>query len=418
MAKIPIFKLKENFEERVDKMKQINPDDLQSMYAWGMDRAKAHDASEAGLLVCTKIIYEKHKENIKNDLHEQQELKKPYQVKLQDYKKTNEIYENKLAKLKEEDIPKIKAKCNEIKQEVIDIKQNPENHLQADSGRASFLIGIIIIAFLTIYLFIFYSSATYSAFFKEFKLTELGVANSIFDAQALTKAYNAGLTELILLLTIPFVFIGLGYLIHKFQEQKSAKKYFKIGLLIIVTFVFDTILAYEITEKIYNVKASNSFQTLDPYNIPMAFQSVNFWMIIFAGFVVYLIWGVVFDFVMEAHSKMDKIATLINAKQEEMKNQESIIADYDEEINKLNYMIGKNNAEIEKLNTIIENSSIIKPKELENAIHRFMDGWLQWMTGDRRKEEEKKRAHSLVIEFLESNIKKQEVLLDGGDNEN
>ena len=46
------------------------------------------------------------------------------------------------------------------------------------------------------------------------------------------------------------------------------------------------------------------------YTISMAFQSVNFWMIIFAGFIVYLIWGFVFDFIMESHSKMDKITSL------------------------------------------------------------------------------------------------------------
>ena len=259
MAKIPIFKLKENIEKQVAS-DDININDLQSTYEWGMERANAHKGSETGLRVCTKIIYERYKDNIKNDLHAQQELKKPYLVKYQDYIKTNDIYKNKIEKLKEEDIPKIKLKCDEIKQEIIDIRKNPDSYVQVDSGKASFLIGIIIITFLTLYLFIFYSSATYSAFFKEFQLTELGVASSIFDAQALSKAYRDGITELLLILTIPFVFIGLGYLIHKFQEQKSSAKYFKITLLILVTFIFDTILAFEITEKIYSVKASNSFQ--------------------------------------------------------------------------------------------------------------------------------------------------------------
>ena len=80
-------------------------------------------------------------------------------------------------------------------------------------------------------------------------------------------------------------------------------------------------------------------------------------------------------------------------------------------------MVGKNTSEAEKLKTIIDNSSIIKPKELENAIHRFMDGWLQWMTSDLRGEGEKRQAHSLVMEFLEANIKKQELILNGANSE-
>lgn len=417
MTNIPLFKLKEEPRKTVD-VNHLDPNDLDSMYQRGLEKAKAHNGGEAGLLVNLKIIYEKHKDNIKKDLHEQQELKKPYLVKYQDYIKSNDIYQKKIDKLKEEDIPKVKVKCDEIKQEIIDIKKNPDDHLQGDAGKASFIIGIIILSFLTLYLFIFYSSATYSSFFKEFKLTELGVANSIFDGQALNKAYADGFTELLLLLTIPFVFLGLGYLIHKFQEQKSNKKYFKVAMLIAVTFIFDTILAYEISEKIYNVKAENSFIQMAPYSLSMAFQSMGFWMIIFAGFIVYLIWGFVFDFVMESHSKMDRVNTLVVAKKEELINKEKQIAEFEEEINKLNYMVGKNLAEAEKLKTIIDNSNIIKPKDLENAIHRFMDGWLEWLTSDRRNDDEKNRAHFLVGEFLDSNIRQMDVILNGANNGN
>ncbi len=416
MAKIPIFKLKEE-PKKIIANDLVDIKDPEKMFGWGLDRAKAHDGGETGLLVCTKTIYERHKEDIKRDLHEQQELKKPFQVKYQDYIKTNENYQRRIDKLKDEDIPKINNRCKEISQEIIDIKKNPEDHAEGESGKASFVIGIIILSFLTLYLFIFYSSATYSSFFKEFKLTELGVANSIFDGHAFTKAYNDGMTELLLLLTIPFVFLGLGYLIHKFQEQKSGKKYFKIALLIMVTFIFDTILAYEITEKIYNIKVENSFQELPSYTLAMAFQSMSFWMIIFAGFIVYLIWGFVFDFVMDSHSKLDKINSLIKAKKEELFNNKSQIDDCEKEINKLEYLVGKNNTEAEKLKTILDNSIIIKPKDLEHAIHRFLDGWLQWMTADRRSNEDKDKAHSLVKAFIETNIHGQELLLKGSINE-
>jgi hypothetical protein len=304
-------------------------------YEEGRKKALTHNGSETGLITCIRCIYENHKEILRKDEIEQEKAKRPYRVKLQEYIKKSEQFKAKVEKIKEEDIPRINLKIEQLQEDVREIKRNPQEHLGDKVSKAGFTIGAVILIFLTIYLFIFYSSASYSAFFKEFSLNSIGVANSIFDAQALSKALGDGVTELGLILTIPFVFLGLGYLIHKFQEEKNWKRFPKILMLIFVTFIFDAILAYEITGKIYNIKAENSFDNLPEYTIAMAFESVNFWLIIFAGFIVYLIWGLVFDFVMEAYARLDKIAILIRAKQEEIKLRESSIAKLEDEINKL-----------------------------------------------------------------------------------
>ncbi|MDR1983911.1 MAG: hypothetical protein LBQ28_03700 [Prevotellaceae bacterium] len=159
--------------------------------------------------------------------------------------------------------------------------------------KASFWIGAGII-FLTIYLFIFYSSAAYSAFFKNFTPEDGSVTQTIFDAQAFVKAWNDGFAELILILTIPAVFLWLGFLIHKFQEQKDWRKYLKITGLAVIIFFFNCLLAYEITAKIYNIKLQGGLETMPPMTISYALQQINFWLIIFAGFVVNLIWSIMF----------------------------------------------------------------------------------------------------------------------------
>src|SRR5690606_16934537 len=146
-------------------------------------------------------------------------------------------------------------------------------------ARASFLVGVLILLCLSLYLFSFYSSASYSAFFKQFTLSEIGVANSIFDAQALSKALTDGVTELGLIVMMPFVFLGLGFLIHKFQQVQGAARYFKVAVLLAVTFIFDAILAYEITSKIKQIKAISSFEEPSPYYLLDAFGNVQFWLI-------------------------------------------------------------------------------------------------------------------------------------------
>lgn len=72
---------------------------------------------------------------------------------------------------------------------------------------------------------------------------------NVLDSKAFEKAWQDGSLEGAFVTFIPFVFLGLGYLIHMFGEVKSRENYFKIGLLFTITFIFDAILAYQIEEK-------------------------------------------------------------------------------------------------------------------------------------------------------------------------
>jgi hypothetical protein len=351
-----------------------------------------------GLRVCLQKLYHDFKQDIKDDNVKQEELKKPYKIQIEDYRGDTERLEKRIERVKAVDLSRVVQKIETLKVELSHIKKNPQEVTGDDAGKASFFIGGIILLFLTIYLFIFYSSASYSAFFKQFSLNEIGVANSIFDAKALSKAMIDGVTELALILTIPFVFLGLGYLIHKFQEQKNNSKYLKIAMLIFITFIFDSILAYEITEKIYNIKKENSFNNIPDYTVSMAFQAVNFWLIIFAGFIVYVIWGFVFDFVMESFAKMDKVKVAIEEKEKQIKDAETEQKDFEVQIDKMTHTIDENNKEINKLNKVLEGSII--PREFEHDIFSFLAGWMAWMKQSGKAHNDLDEADKLTHEFV------------------
>jgi hypothetical protein len=371
----------------------------------GRESGHSLNGSAAGLSVCIRRIFENHKEVLRKDLIEQDKAREPYKVKVKEYLQKNIHLNSRITKIKEEDIPKLKIKIDTLKEDIRDLKNNPETQVGDKVSKAGFYIGLTILIFLTLYLFIFYSSASYSALFKEFTLNSIGVADSIFDAQALSKAFKDGFAELLLILTIPFVFLGLGYLIHKFQEQKSWTKYLKIFFLIVVTFIFDSILAFDITEKIYNIKAENSFEEMPPYTFAMAFQSVVFWLIIFAGFLVYIIWGFVFDFVMEAYAKLDKLGILIRSKDEEIIGCNDKIKIHEEEVDDLNQQIGNHSTEAEKLQTILDHRDIIRPRELEHSMFQFLNGWLEYLSYAKRPDTDHTAAHNVVNEFVELNVK-------------
>lgn len=242
---------------------------------------------------------------------------------------------------------------------------------------ASLYIGATILAFLTIYLFIFYSSASYSAFFKVFTPDDDAVHQSIFDARAIPLAWEYGATALAFIILIPFVFLGLGYLIHKFQEGKQISGYIKASILVIITLIFDILLAYDIVKKIYEIRAANSFEDVAPYSLGIASQDVNFWIIIFAGFVVYLVWGFVFDFTMEAYADTDKVNSKIRALEKDIDDIQAEIdnikrdSSIDTAINGLRLKL---QAEENNLNQFYINTIDLK-QELTN----FFNGWIRYL---------------------------------------
>ena len=369
-----------------------------SYQEYGHHQAYALGGSIPGLRVCLQKLYFNFKERIKDDHDKQEELKRPGRIAVEEHKGHIDRWENKIKKLREEDIPAIKQRIEMLREEKAHIRKNPQEVIGDLTGKPSFYIGAIILVFLTLYLFVFYSSASYSAFFKEFSLNEIGVANSIFDAQAISKAMKDGVTELVLILTIPFVFLGLGYLIHKMQELKGLMKFIKIALLVLVTFIFDAILAYEITEKIYNIKRENNFNDLPDFSISIAIKSVNFWLIIFSGFIVYLIWGFVFDFVLEAFGKIDKVKVALKEKDRQIDDSLKRLNELTQDIDNMSHQIDISKTQIKKLNETL-NSTII-PREFEQDVFNFMAGWLAWMKGSGKPHTELESAETAVQEFV------------------
>ncbi len=400
------FKIPGLFSQKAETPIEIKPDlehtEKISFRRYGFVQAGMMKGRTEGLKICLTSVYETHLAEMRRDENKQEELRKPYRATLQDLLSTNESVKSQITMYETDLIPRKKMKIEELKKEVIDIRKSPEHYTGVHVGKVGFYIGAFILILLSIYLFIFYSSASYSAFFKEFKVDDIVITKAIFDANAIGSGLKDGVTELIFLLTIPFVFIGLGYLIHKFQEAKGYAKYFKIAALLIITFIFDAIIAYEITEKIYNIKKDNDLSGNFPeYSASLAFGNVGFWLVIFAGFVVYLIWGFVFDFVMESHSKLDIVKVNIKMKREQIYAIEQEIAQFENKITELRIANGKNNGEINKIRHIIE-GTIIQTKAVKEALAQFMVGWYNWLAEGR---EYNRSEHNKIYEdFIATNI--------------
>lgn len=180
-----------------------------------------------------------------------------------------------------------KSRIAELREEKKKIEN--EKYCVNKEAKLKLIIGLVILIPLTFYLFLFYSSTFYSAFFKDFT-ANADVLNSMFDAEALNKAFAASITELGFVLCAPIIFMGLGFALHFFTIQKGKMKYLKMVAILCVTFIFDAILAYMIGKHLHEMAVIIGTAPLDStYGLSEALSDINTWAVIFCGFIVYII---------------------------------------------------------------------------------------------------------------------------------
>ncbi len=352
---------------------------VDAKHTYAMDgRKKCGEATGNPQILKTSIEenYEKFKQESRDNLVKQEELKRP---NIEERERQRSLLKKRetIKGLKEEELNDVRKEIAKIDSDIAEVRANPEKFgIDVDKkSRANFYIGLVLLLPITLYLIVFYISASYSAFFRDF-LPDANVVQSIFDGQAVSKAMNdpnnGGWQNVVLICTIPFAFMGLGYLIHMFQNspQKRWLNTLKIIALFGVTFIFDALLAYYIDKKIFDLNKMPGQE----YDLQMAFQSADFWIIIFAGFVVYIIWGLVFDFIMKEHENMDKIAVFIDGKRKEKTAKKEVEKSLKELLTELKTEIAAIEGVIQELTAKI-NGFVFESRAYLLYHTEFVNGW-------------------------------------------
>ncbi len=364
------------------KSQIFNPDEEDreririTYYQSGYGASKKASGNPVVLKTGLHNLYNSFEDQCRKQLAEQERLKQPYKEE-QERQRTELKKRETAISIYNEQEKSIDANIETKKFEMVDVKQNPDNYgIDVDKRpKAQFYIGLLLLVPITIYLFVFYISASYSGFFKDFESDS--VAAAIFDANALSKAISDGLLEAVFVGTLPFVFMGLGYLIHMFQKNKNKLSFLKIGALFLLTFVFDVILAYLIERKIFLYDAVLG----EKFTPELAIKSVNFWGIIFAGFVVYIIWGLVFDFVMHEYENLDKIKSFIRIKKEELKNLLHKRTELNDSIDKIKHQVTAVKGKITELQSKID-GFVFPVKEYLHYHYQYKEGWYQAISAE------------------------------------
>lgn len=273
----------------------------------------------------------------------------------------------------------------ELELERIDIK-NGEGEI---GDTSSFVIGAFITLLLTMYLFVFYSSSGYSAFYG-IKQGSLGFINP----NVFSDATNKGGGVIALIILFPVIFLGLGFLIHdsletnkKLVAQNKSRNFLVISSLLFITLIADVFIGYKISQGVHT-NEFNAGLTNDTWKFKMIFSDINFYLVLVLGFVVYVIWGFLLNYVLShtyLKTENEKIKLMLENIGNKITEKKKELSDIVTKIHKLDSeIITSDNKIQEKEKDIIgyENGVIpINIASLKGSVGEFMGGWQTYTNG-------------------------------------
>lgn len=281
----------------------------------------------------------------------------------------------------------IVAKEGEI--EVLENEKVVIRNAENEAGDTTpFVIGAFITVLLTLYLFVFYSSSGYSAFYG-IKPGSLGFINP----DVFSDASNKGGGVIMLIILFPVIFLGLGFLIHDALEKIKAGKGRRsaittISILLVITFITDAFIGYKISEGVHT-NDFNAGRTDSLWKFEMVFSDINFYLVLILGFVVYVIWGFLLNYVLShpyLKTESDRIKKAIEELNAKISKKKEDLFQINSRIQKLESDIATiENRIAEKQKNIIgyQHGDIpINLASLRASVGEFMGGWQNYTHGN------------------------------------
>lgn len=333
------------------------------------------------LSIFLQKVYQTEKNRQVNDHRLQQDKKTKLQQKLSGEKSQEQSINAEIANTQLK-IDETNEQINELDIALSNAKANDgkENKM----AKIKLIIGIVILIILTTYLFIFYSSTFYSAFLlTATQLISMGqnaLSIAMFNTNAIPEAYNQGFGALTFILSAPIIFMALGYCLHYFMEQTGIGKWIKASLLLLITLSFDCILAYKIGDLLYQITAISNWSDLPPYSLNIALCDVNSWAVIFCGFIVYLVWGIVFNMSMTAYTDLRSNKKEINSIKTRINHAKKELSTLQQNIAPLKATLQTHQHNIHQLEEQLQKGYFINTQIMKVALSDFFAGWVAVMT--------------------------------------
>jgi hypothetical protein len=250
-------------------------------------------------------------------------------------------------------------------------EKDPEAMKRETFSPFKFGINLFILLMLTGYLFFFYVSAAYKALYTDFEVIAERLAAGMGTGSIMPKP--AELAEALqynyLLFLVPFVFYAFGWAFHIILELKHRFKFVFLGALITVTFVVDFLIALLIHNNLEYAKELMGIDTKVWASNPA------FWMILFLGFIVYILWSILLDSLFREWAKRRitlNLKKIVKHLRNDVKDLQSKLVPEDP----IRFDIGNLR---EDIGTVILGN-------LKSYIDQFTTGWISYLSPQNLKE--------------------------------
>ena len=329
------------------------------------------------------LVEENYKGLSNEEKAEKREEIKELEVKVKGIEKENEKIEVEI-KNKE-------ASIDEYRQELLKIREirnaDHEKIKRETFSPMKFGINVFILIMLSVYLFFFYVSTAYKALYVDFEKVADSIAQGLGTGSVMPGPYELAeaLQYNYLLFLVPFVFYAFGWAFHILLDLKQKMKIVFVSLLIAVTFTVDFLLALLIHDNTEMAKELMGLQTVKWSS------SSTFYIILFLGFLVYIIWSILFDSMLREWDKrkitinvkkiikhLTKDMELLKLKITPVVNIKKQISDYRDDLNTIMY------------------------GNLKKYVDQFTSGWVSYLAPDNMKAV-KERCLAIKKDFEEKN---------------
>ena len=134
----------------------------------------------------------------------------------------------------------------------------------------------------------------------------------------------------------------------------------------------------------------------------MAFESGDFWFVIFCGFVSYIIWGLVYGQMMACYEEMTEGRITIRGLNKQIENLNKQIAEIDSKIQNSEEIIRDFKNKIDQLRRNLNQMTIIHYGDVKKSLNEFITGWLQYMNLVGKEGPEREEATNIFNNFMAS----------------
>ena len=332
-------------------------------------------------------LVEEYKDISKKREFEQEEKKQSLKKKLKNLKSEKELTEANLLEINDKKIPALEKDNISLLNEINNIK-NRFNKAEYSNilifNKPQFIIEVTAWVLLTLFLIVFYMNATYSAFIKNIgvNLSEAQSSsnltllfNSIFDSNTFDVATQNVFLFLFICLA-PITVLAFGIMVHNLYSKKS---WGFMVFLIAAVFIYDALIAYQIVEKIYEAKYLTGLVN-KPWSFKQVFSLGEFYLVLMSGFVMYLIWEGLLNFVLNewANSKPERFA--IKERKLKIEKNNAMISELKKEANDIRLKINSLKKEIENLEYEIDNFIYLDLNQLRLLIYSYAQGWAKFVS--------------------------------------